>query len=110
MLNRVLVVMMCTCCSVSVYAAELSSNDLHVDIVSIYDHGHIYVQTSPRHDITGLDCTNDYWMGIATTTPAYDALLASLLAAQQSSSKVTVTVNDDGTSQFCNLARLTIHR
>ena len=87
------------------FAATLDT-EAKVEFISVTTtDGNILVQTNPKHDITGLNCTSDYWLVLKKTEPGYEAALSMLLSAQVTQKNVVFRAEDDN-GQFCKLARV----
>ena len=68
--------------------------------------GGILVQINPKPDLSGLTCTNDYWLTLDKNVSGYEAALSLLLSAQASQRNVTVRADDSSGSEFCKLVRV----
>lgn len=92
-----------------IQAAEKSTADVRVSLISAWnDTGEMLIQTSPNHDISGLNCTSNFWMIQYPYQAGYDVSYDLLLEAYRSQRLVTVTVNDENSGDFCKLTRVTI--
>lgn len=92
-------------------ASHKDTSDVNIELVSVWtSDGDVLVQTNPRHDISGLTCTDNYWLVLDKSAIGYETTLSMLLAAQASSAKVTVRASDDNSHNICRLSRLVIHR
>lgn len=110
LMRKAILIVAIFCCSNAIGAVQ-STSDLFVELISVFNSGTIYVQTNPRHDLTGLTCTSDFWLELpAVGTAPHDAMLATLLAAHHSGAKVIITADDSGGGQFCRLDRVTSTR
>lgn len=90
-----------------VLAAYKDTDNAKIHLISAWsDNGNILVQTNPKHDISGLSCTNDYWLALDKDSEGYQAILSMLLSAQASKINVKVRAQDNGTNQFCRLSRI----
>ena len=93
----------------SAHAGHLESHDLKVTLLSAWaSDGGVLVQTTPRHSIDGLSCTNTYWLELDISQPGYNSLLSMVLAAQTSQTAISVRVADDNNSESCRLERVII--
>ena len=91
----------------SANAAWKDSNGLKVNLISVWaSNGGVLVQTSPKHSISGLSCTDNYWAELSKNSEGYEAMLSVLLTAQASNKQVFVRVSDAGSDKFCNLQRV----
>jgi len=89
------------------YADYKDTNNVKIQLVSVWtESGDILVQTSPKHDISGLGCGSDYWLKLSKTAIGYDGTLSMLLSAQATQAKVTVRAHDDQGTDFCRLGRV----
>ncbi|WP_072682473.1 hypothetical protein [Arcobacter sp. LA11] len=93
---------------ISLHGASLSTTNVKINMISTYSDGIAHVQTIPRHDITGLSCTNDYWAILDTNKPESKAIYSALIAAKMADKQIHIEVNDTGSDTFCNLHRITI--
>ena len=91
------------------YADYRDTGNVTIKLVSVWtDSGDILVQTNPRHDISGLNCSSDYWLKLNKSNSGYEGALSILLSAQATQSKVTVRAYDDQGTDFCRLDRVII--
>ena len=91
------------------FADYKDTGNVTIKLVSVWtDSGDILVQTNPRHDISGLNCSSDYWLKLNKSNPGYEGALSILLSAQATQSKVTVRAYDDQGTDFCRLDRVII--
>jgi len=89
------------------FAASTTTDNVAVQLLSVTaNNSALLVQTSPRHSLTGLNCTDDYWLVLSHNEVGFDAMLALLLAAQRSGSTLLVRADDNGGAQFCKLGRV----
>ena len=83
------------------------TGNVTIQLVSVWTvSGDILVQTKPKHSITGLGCSSDYWLKLSKTAAGYKGTLSMLLSAQASQSKVTIRAVDDQGTDFCRLDRV----
>jgi len=88
-------------------ATTKDSNNVKVQLVSAWaSSGGILLQTNPKHSISGLSCTSDYWLELDKNQPGYQAILSMLLSAQATQKTITVRAVDDNSSNFCRLERV----
>jgi hypothetical protein len=87
--------------------AYKDSADVKIEFISAWSsNGQILVQTSPRYDISGLTCTDDYWLVLNKNEEGYQPALSLLMSAQASGAKVVVRADDSSGEQFCRLSRI----
>ena len=90
--------------------AAVATPSLKVALLSVTgSDGNILLQTSPRHSISGLGCTSDFWSVLPKSDPGYEAMLSQLLAAQAAQLDVSITVDTFGDGRFCRLTRVVTH-
>jgi len=93
----------------SLFAATKDTIDVVVtQLSSNFDQTHILVQTTPRPDISGLNCTNNYWLILNNSAISSKNMLTLLLTAHATGKKVIVHSSDINNSEFCQLQRITI--
>ena len=96
----------------SAHAAYRDSSGRYVKQISVWGHtGHVLVQMEPRHDIEGLQCTDDYWLVLNKTDEGYETMLSMLIAAQIADKPILVRAEDDRRDQsYCRLQRIISNR
>ena len=110
-MNKLLIIFLLLASSSIQAASYKDSYGLKVNLISVWSSsGEALIQTSPRHSIEDLSCTNDYWLVLDKTTDGYDAILSLLLTAQSADKYVTIRAIDDNNSNFCRLERVIIHK
>ncbi len=88
-------------------AAYKDTSNVTIQLISVWtSSGDILVQTNPKPDITGLTCTNDYWLTLDKDDLGYQATLSMLLSAQATQRKVNISAQDNNGDQFCKLRRV----
>ena len=91
------------------FGANKTTNDVKITIISS-DIGqtHILLQTDPRPDISGLGCTNNYWLMLYNNNgdAAFKTILSMLLTAHATGKNVSVVSDDNNGGEFCKLSRL----
>ncbi len=88
-------------------AAYKDTHNVKIKLISIWTKsGGLLVQTEPRPNITGLNCTKDYWLEVAQTDLGIDATLSILLAAQTTNKLVNISAADDNGGEYCRLRRV----
>ena len=81
--------------------------NVKVDLLSAWSiSGAVLVQTDPRPNITGLSCSNDYWLILNKVDLGYDAMFSMLLVAQTMQTPIIVRAENNGNNQFCHLSRV----
>ena len=90
------------------FAAYKDTGNVTVNLVSMWANGGLLVQTSPKHNIEGLNCESDYWLKLDKSYEGYNEMLSMALAAQMAGKKITVRANDDSGTDFCRLDRIII--
>ncbi len=91
------------------HSAEVTTHNVKVEAISIYESGLIYIRTNPRPNgpgQPGFGCSDSFWLSISYGTNGYDAMLSGLLAAQHADKTVSVTANDIPSGTYCKLSRL----
>ena len=94
-------------------AATVTTSNVKVVAVSVYTGtGQVLVETDPRPDISGLDCTSDYWLILSddSNTSGYRATLSVLLTAEATQTNVDVRADNNGGNQFCKLGRVVLRQ
>jgi len=82
------------------------TNDVKIKLISVWTaNGDVLIQTEPRHNISGLNCTNDYWLTLNKNEPGFQATLSMLLSAQATQKPVLVRAQGEG-GEFCRLTRV----
>lgn len=90
-----------------VLGASKETSNVKVEMLSVWTNsGDILVQTSPKPDISGLTCTNDYWLMLDKVELGHQEVLSMLLSAQISKIKLTVRAEDNNGHEFCRLSRI----
>ncbi|GAB4193537.1 MAG: hypothetical protein Tsb002_24090 [Wenzhouxiangellaceae bacterium] len=90
-----------------VSAAFKDTDNVTVELISVWvASGDILVQTNPKPDITGLGCTNDFWLTLDKDDLGYEATLSMLLSAQVSRKNIIVRADDTLGGEFCRLTRV----
>lgn len=88
-------------------AAYKDSNNVKIKLISVWSqNGNILVQTDPKTNISGLSCTNDYWVTLDKNDLGYQATLSLLLSAQATQRDVIIRADDGFGSEFCKLTRV----
>ena len=91
----------------SAQAAYKDSSDVKVKLISVWSlSGGVLLQTEPKPDISGLTCSNDYWLVLSTTAAGYQPTIAMLMAAQATGKSITVRAEDNSGNEFCLLSRI----
>jgi hypothetical protein len=87
--------------------AATKDTEAKVEFLSVWTNsGDLLVQTNPKHDITDLNCTNDYWLVLDKSELGYEPTLSILLSAQVTQ-KTVVFRAEDVNGEFCRLSRVT---
>ena len=90
--------------------AATKDTEAKVEFLSVWtSNGELLVQTNPKHDITGLDCTNNYWLTLKKSEPGYEATLSILLSAQITQNNVVFRA-EGGNGEFCRLTRVILKK
>ena len=93
--------------SIFAHAAYKDTNSVKVNQISVWTNtGSILVQTTPRPDISGLNCSNDYWLVLDKNDAGYQAALSMLLSAQATQKSVNVSAEENGGGECCRLRRV----
>lgn len=102
-------VLLCAASLFPVTAAEVQTQDVAVKYVSVMAvDGQVLVQTLPRHSITGLACTSNFWATLDKSASGYGELLASMKDALLDTRSIDITVDDDTSGQFCKITRVVL--
>ena len=95
------------CWSINSFAEYKDSGDVKVEFISVWSStGDTLIQTSPRHDISGLSCTDNYWLVLDKSKGGFEPALALLMSAQASGARIVVRYDDEGGGKFCRLSRV----
>jgi hypothetical protein len=90
-------------------AARVDTSDVVVKLVSVdIVSGIVLVQTHPRPNISGLSCTNNFWLRLPHGDNGSNAALSILLTTKATEMKVIVTAEDNDGSEYCKLSRIVI--
>ena len=95
--------------SASSIAANQDTHSTYVNQISVWGHnGDVLVQMSPRHNIEGLSCTDDYWLRLSKNDEGFETMLSLLLASQMAKKAISVRSEDDsaGAQPYCRLQRV----
>lgn len=106
-MNKLIFIFLCTL-SCSALAASKDSPNRYVQQISVWGHsGDVLVQTYPRHDIEGVQCTDDYWIRLNKSDEGFKIMLSMLIAAQMADKPILIRAEDDGIDQpYCRLQRI----
>ncbi|WP_218418481.1 hypothetical protein [Alteromonas lipotrueae] len=90
-------------------ASYKDTDNVNIHLISVWtSNGEVLVQTNPKHDVSGLSCTNNFWLVLKKDSAGYEATLSMLLSAQATRTNVTVRASDDNSNDFCRLSRLVL--
>ncbi len=97
-------------CALEANAAYKDTIGVKVKLISSYvtNNGNVLVQTDPKPDISGLNCTDDYWLVLAKGDPGFEGALSMLLAAYSTQTNLIVRAEENTGTTFCTLSRVTL--
>ncbi len=106
-MNKLILIFLCLF-SGSALAAYKDSTNRYVKQISVWGHtGDVLVQTYPRHDIDGVQCTDDYWIRLNKSDEGFQTMISMLIAAQMADKPIIIRAEDDGIGQpYCRLQRI----
>jgi len=108
-LLKIVVTLICFSLPHVVLADFKDTSNVTVALISVWtNNGDVLVQTNPRPDISGLTCTNDYWLRLNKSEVGFDATLAMLLSAHAAKHNISVSAQDNDGDDFCRLRRVII--
>ncbi len=89
-------------------AAGVQTKNVEVALLSLSlnSNGNILVQTSPRPNLTGLTCTNSYWLVLGSDEVGFETSVSMLLSAQATKNPIDITAENNGSSDYCLLRRV----
>ncbi|MCB1214370.1 MAG: hypothetical protein KDK66_02720 [Deltaproteobacteria bacterium] len=109
MKNKIILFLLLTFLPSLSFGTGLMTANVKVAILSSTNNQDVMlVQTNPKHSITGLACTSDYWSVLYKNEPNYETTLAILLSAHATGKNVDITVDDSNGGDFCRLSRVVI--
>ncbi len=95
--------------SLNAYSGTLDTPNVKVKYISAFaDYDYIMVHTDPQPNISGLSCSDSFWLLLYDTGGNFGVASSLLEHAQKSHYKVTVTAEDNGSNQYCKLNRITV--
>ncbi len=111
LLKKLIFILLCAL-SCSVLAAYKDSPNRYIKEISVWGHsGDVLIQTYPRHDIEGVQCTDDYWIRLNKADEGFQTMMSMLIAAQMADKPVLIRAEDDGSNQpYCRLQRVISYR
>ncbi len=100
-------------CSLMLLASSASAGlekslALQVELVRHWKEASTYVRFTPRHSVTGENCTADDWLILSRESASFDVFLSLLLAAQLSGQHVDVHFDQSSDSRYCEIIALTL--
>ena len=101
--------LLCAATCLPAMAGEVQTQDVAVKYVSVMAvDGQVHVQTLPRHTISSLSCTSNFWAILDKSASGYAEILATVKDAQLDTRPIDITVDDNTSSQFCRITRVVL--
>jgi len=89
-------------------AATLGTAGVKVSLISLRDSGEVLIQTTPKHLVSGLGCSNNFWLVLDSSLPTFKTTYAMLLLARITKAQVIVVADDKISGAFCHLSRFVL--